>query len=193
MSHSPSPPAAATQVFVPQTTVSSTDHIPGVSPTAKGSRVAFYAALVFSLSWWSILVFTWFSTANPPVVSGPQIRASDAVFVGSLTEPIQPLPEVPGESPRLVSCAIQVTETLVGDPRQGPVHITLLTRGGDLPVGKSFLWPVVPAASTPLRLEGPAAEGFVVTRLPEQSGTSLIYPDTPAYRELIDNAAGADR
>jgi hypothetical protein len=155
----------------------------------RGNRIAFYGALAFALSWWTILVFTWFSTANPPLVSGPQVRASDSILVANITEPVESLPGQPVQGSRLVGCTIQVTDALLGEPLQGAFHVTFLAREGDWPVGATFLWPVVPASATPLRLQGEAAEGFVVTRLPGQNGDSLIYPDTPVYRRLIEKAA----
>lgn len=152
---------------------------------------AFRLSLLFALGWWAVLVGLCLKTANPPLVSHPQILAARLIVAATIRD-VQALPRPPWKDgpapPSFCRCTIAVVETLHGMPAGEELSVVVPGEPADWPAGRSAIWPLVQSSRPP---EAGQGEVWLVVTLPQQRGNPLVYPDRPPYRDLVRNVVGA--
>lgn len=151
----------------------------------------FRLSLFFALGWWVGLVGLCLKTANPPLVSHPQVLAARLIVAGTIRE-AEALPrpawkEGPAPLPFCL-CTVAVVETLHGMPPGEDLAVIVPGLPADWPVGRSAIWPLI-LSTRPPEAGGDAV--WVVVTLPQQRGNPLVYPDRPPYRDLVRDVLAA--
>jgi hypothetical protein len=159
--------------------------VPASTERSPGGPWAFRASMLFALVWWSVLVLTWLNTANPPVVSRPQLLAARVIVAGTIraTQALpRPKPIRDEPMPPFCRCQVTVVDTLHGMPPGDEISVIVPGEAENWTVGRSAIWPLVLSAPPP----GDAAgEVWLIVNLPQQRSRPLVYPDLPAFRTLI--------